>query len=162
MKTLGAVLLILAAAAGPALAEQWGSIVPGQSTQQEIRLRYGAPSRTATTKTEGQDTAQWAYEGNRAPAGVQRLIIDFGLVVSGAFRAELVRSFILEPKPGAFTRRTVEAGWGKPDGVGKDGEWNFSFYREGLFVYYDGKNDRVVSLTFTLPHAPPATPATPR
>lgn len=155
LKAVVAGLLLLVTVTGPVNAEQWGTIVPGESTMQAVREQYGGPTRTFTAKTEGYDTAQWVYEGTQAPAGVLRLTIDFGLVVTGTFRGEVVRSFILEPKPGAFTRQTIIEGWGPPHGTGRDGEFPLFFYREGLFVYFAKDGEHVVSMTFTLPHVPP-------
>jgi hypothetical protein len=155
LKILVAGCLLLVAVARPAQAEQWGTIVPGESTMQAVREQYGGPTRTSTTKTEGYDTAQWIYEGSQAPAGVRRLTLDFGLMVAGTFHGEVVRSFILEPKPGAFTRRTVTEGWGLPHGLGREGDSEFYFYREGLFVYFDKDGDGVLSMVFTPPQLPP-------
>jgi hypothetical protein len=150
-----ALFLVLATAATPG-AEQWGSIVPGESTMQEVRTRYGGPTRSTTAKTEGYDTAQWIYDGAQAPAGVRRLTIDFGLLLPSGFRPEVVRRFILEPKPGAFTRRIIErAGWGPPHVVGREGDWDVSFYTEGLTVYYERGGERVGSMIFTPPQPPP-------
>jgi hypothetical protein len=155
LRILVAGCLLLVAVARPAQAEQWGTIVPGESTMKAVREQYGGPTRTSTTKTEGYDTAQWIYEGSQAPAGVRRLTLDFGLVVAGTFHGEIVRSFILEPKPGAFTRRTVTEGWGLPHGLGREGDSEFYFYREGLFVYFDKDGEGVLSMVFTPPQLPP-------
>jgi hypothetical protein len=84
------------------------------------------------------------------------MTVDFGLMTPKGYQAELVRTFKLEPRPGAFDRASVTTGWGTPDGVGRDGEIDFFFYKEGLFVYFDKDGQRVVSMVFTPPQPPPA------
>ena len=151
-----AALTGLALGVAPAAAEQWGGIEPGESTMTSVRNLRGAPSRTATQKVEGYDTAEWTYEEAKAPGGIQRMTVDFGLMTPKGYEAALVRLLKLEPKPGAFDRNAITAGWGPPDGVGKDGEVEFFFYKEGLFVYFDKDGHGVVSMVFTPPQPPPA------
>jgi hypothetical protein len=156
VRALGLALLLVLATATRLVAEQWGAIVPGESTMQEIRTRYGGPTRSTTTKVEGYDTAQWIYDGAQAPAGIRRMTIDFGLLKPSGYRTDIVRRFILEPKAGTFTRRMIEtAGWGPPHVVGREGDWNVSFYTEGLTVYYERDSERVASMVFTQPQPPP-------
>jgi len=150
------VLTGLALGVPPAVAGQWGGIEPGESTMTAVRNLRGAPSRTTTQKVEGYDTAEWTYEDAKAPAGIRRMTIDFGLMTPRGYQAALVRLLKLEPKPGAFDRNAITAGWGAPDGVGKDGEVEFFFYKEGLFVYFDKDGVGVVSMVFTPPQLPPA------
>ena len=114
--------------ASPAVGEQWGGIEPGTSTMASVRKLRGAPSRTATQKVEGYDTAEWVYEDAKAPGGIRRMTVDFGLMTPKGYQAELVRSLGLEPKPGAFDKNSILAGWGPPGGVGKDGDVEFFFY----------------------------------
>lgn len=153
---LGFVATALALGAGVVGAEQWGGIEPGVSTMANVRTLRGEPTRKGTQKVEGYDTAEWVYDGARAPGGIARMTVDFGLMTPAGYKADLVRTFKLEPKPGAFDRDSVTAGWGPPDGVGKDGEFEFSFYKEGLFVYFDKDGFRVTSMVFTPPQPPPA------
>lgn len=157
-------LTLAAALLGPASgarAEQWGAMVPGESTMDVVRGLRGQPTRTATEKAEGYDTARWVYEGDRAPAGITRLTIDFGLKAASGYRPELVRSFKLEPRPGVFDRTLVFQGWGPPAGVGQEGGVDFIFYKEGLFVYFAKDDFQVTSMVFTPPQLPPV-PAEPR
>jgi len=151
---------LLAPAAG-ARAEQWGAMVPGESTMDAVRALRGRPTRTATEKVEGYDTARWVYDADQAPPGITRLTIDFGLKTASGYHAELVRSFKLEPRPGVFDRAWVLQGWGPPAGVGRDGEVDFIFYKEGLFVYFAKDDFHVTSMVFTPPQPPPA-PTGPR
>jgi hypothetical protein len=153
---LGWAVTALALGPGSAAAEQWGGLEPGVSTMLNVSSLRGDPTRKGTQKVDGYDTAEWIYEGPKAPGGINRMTIDFGLMTPTGYRAELVRSFKLEPKPGAFDRDSVIAGWGPPAGVGKDGEIDFFFYKEGLFVYFDKDGFKVASLVFTPPQLPPA------
>jgi hypothetical protein len=68
-------LLVGPAGAG---AEEWGGIEPGVTTIEQVRARYGAPSKETRAKVEGHDTIQWIFEDARAPGGVQRLTVDYG------------------------------------------------------------------------------------
>jgi hypothetical protein len=132
-------------------AADWGGIVPGETTQTAVSGRYGAPSRTETQKVENYDTARWIFEGERAPVGVSRLTVEFGLVTPTGFRADLVRDFRLEPRAGVFTRRVVLNGWGAPARVGKDGDKEIFVYQEGLVVYFDENGWQVELMLFTPP-----------
>jgi hypothetical protein len=136
-------------------AEQWGGIEPGESTMTSVRKLRGTPSRTSIQKVEGHDTAEWVYEDARAPAGIRRMTVDFGLMTPKGYQAELVRSLGLEPKPGAFNKGAIVAGWGPPAGVGQDKDVEFFFYKEGLFVYFAKDGVGVVSMVFTPPQPPP-------
>ena len=160
MRRLARLTLSLAAAAlvldaGVAAAEQWGGIEPGESTMAVVKSLRGTPTRTAKQKVEGYDTEEWVYEDAKAPGGIRRLTVDFGLVTPAGYRSDLVRSLKLDPKPGAFDKESVTTGWGAPAGVGKDGEVEFYFYKEGLFVYFDTDGMRVASMVFTPPQLPP-------
>lgn len=161
MRTLAIVLVAAALVldVGGVAAEQWGGIEPGESTMAVVKSLRGAPTRTAKQKVEGYDTEEWVYEDARAPAGIRRLTIDFGLVTAAGYRPDLVRSLRLDPKPGAFTKESIVTGWGAPAGVGKEGEVDFFFYKEGLFVYFAKDGHGVATMTFTPPQLPP--PGTP-
>ncbi len=136
-------------------AADWSGISPGTSTRETIRERYGAPSREARQKVEGYDTAQWIYDGMRAPTGMKRMTVEFGLLTPGGFRPGVVRYFVLEPKPGVYDRRTVVNGWDFPDGVGEEGGRQVFFYKAGLKVTFDAE-DNALSMIFTLPQPDPA------
>ncbi|HBH03871.1 MAG TPA: hypothetical protein DDZ42_18465 [Candidatus Rokubacteria bacterium] len=158
-----AALLVLAVLllAGPAAAEEWGTIVPGATTTEAVRARYGAPTRSAPVKIDRYDAAQWVYEGAQAPAGIRRMTVDFGLLAPGGYRPDVVRSFRLEPKPRIFDRRTVLAGWGVPTKTAREGEADVYFYQEGLLVYFDKGGFDVAAMVFTppQPEAPSSAPA---
>jgi hypothetical protein len=158
------VLLLLAAAGLPAAARaaEWGLINPGETTMPAVRARYGAPTKSTPQKLEGYDVQQWLYEGAQAPRGMQRMTVDFGLIVKGAFQREVVRSLLLEPRPGVFDRAMVLTGWGQPTGVGRQGDIPAFLYEEGLFVYFEKDGETVKSMLFT-PRQPIPPPAeTPR
>ena len=160
-----AIVLVAAALAldgGAVAAEQWGGIEPGESTMAVVKSLRGSPSRTTKQKVDNYDTEEWVYEDARAPAGIRRLTVDFGLVTPAGYRPDLVRSLRLDPKPGAFDKDSVTTGWGPPVGVGKEGEVEFYFYKEGLFVYFAKDGHGVATMTFTPPQLPPPGAIRPR
>ena len=154
-----AVVAALLLHGGDVVAEQWGGIEPGESTMAVVKSLRGTPTRTAKQKLDGYDTEEWVYEDAKAPGGIRRLTVDFGLVTPSGYRPDLVRSLKLDPKPGAFDKESITTGWGAPAGVGKDGEVDFFFYKEGLFVYFAKDGHGVATMTFTPPQPPP--PGTP-
>src|SRR5207237_550805 len=79
-----------------------------------VKNLRGTPTRTAKQKVDGYDTEEWVYEDARAPAGIRRLTVDFGLVTPAGYRPDLVRSLRLDPKPGAFSRDSIVTGWAAP------------------------------------------------
>ena len=153
---LGLALALVAGLPAAAGAADWGGISPGTSTLENVRERYGAPSRETRQKLEGYDTVQWVYEGARAPAGMKRMIVDFGLLAPGGYRANLVRSFTLEPKPRVFDYVMVVRGWGVPDGVAEREGRKVYFYQRGLLVYFDQSGDDTASMVFSPPQPEPA------
>jgi hypothetical protein len=146
---------VLLAVDDPASAAGWGAIVPGQSTVAAVRAHYGEPSRAEAVKIEGYDASQWTYDGERAPQGIRRLTIEFGLLTPTGYRPDLARLIRLEPNPGIFTRMTVLNGWGWPTKSGKDGEVPVFFYQEGLVVEFDREGWLAVRMTFTPPQPAP-------
>jgi hypothetical protein len=156
VRAVGAALLLLCLAV-PAGAADWGTIVPGTSTMETVRARYGAATRTLAEKLEGYDTAQWVFEGAAAPPGVQRLTLDFGLLTPEGYRRDVVRAVRLEPKPGIFDRANVIGGWGLPARAGDHPGGEVFVYQEGLIVYFD-KAGRATLLVFTPPQPPAAAP----
>lgn len=151
--------LTLLAPAVPARGAEWGTIVPGASTTDSTRALYGQPTKTQAQKVEGYDTTQWVYEGAKAPAGILRLTVDFGLLTAAGYQKDVVRSFRLDPKPGVFNRTLVLDGWGTPAKVGRDGEFEIFVYEQGLLVYFDTQGWLVQTMIFTPPQPLPGTPA---
>ncbi|MBI4590873.1 MAG: hypothetical protein HY725_18775 [Candidatus Rokubacteria bacterium] len=148
----------LALALGPAAmvsAEEWGGISPGTSTMETVRERYGAPSRETRQQVEGYDTVQWIYEGARAPAGMKRLTLEIGMLTPRGYRPNLVRFFVLEPKPRVFHRMMIVRGWGIPDGSGEQDGRSYLFYKAGLMVYLDETGEDALSMVFTVPQPEP-------
>lgn len=153
--TLAGLWLLLAAGLPAAVsAAEWGGITPGTSTLETVRERHGAPSRETRQKVEGYNTIQWVYDGTRAPTGMKRMVVDFGLLTPGGFRPNVVRFFVLEPKPGVYDRRTVVNGWDFPDGVGEEGGRTTFFYKAGLQVTFDEKEE-ALSMIFTISQPEP-------
>lgn len=146
-----AMLVTLLALAGSAAAADWGSIVPGTSTMEAVRARYGGPTRTQTQKVDGYDTTTWIYEAAQAPTGMTRMTVDFGLLQANGFARNVVRSFRLEPHRGVFTRETVLTGWGRPSGVKTEGVNDSFYYEEGLVVIFDKEGRSAETMVFTPP-----------
>jgi hypothetical protein len=148
--------------AGPAgaSAEEWGGIEPGITTIEQVRARYGAPSKETRAKEQGHDTIQWVFEDARAPGGIQRLIVDYGLLTPQGYKQTVVRAFRLEPKPKVFAKNTVAQAWGPPDAIGSQNEQETFFYKSGLVVIFTKDGTDTVLMTFTPPQPDgPATPA---
>ena len=155
------VLTLLLGLPWPARGAEWGAIQPGVSTLEQVRERYGAPSKETRAKVEGYDTLRWVYEGSGAPEGVVRMTVDFGLLTPSGFKPSLVRLLTLEPRPLIFGRVTVVQGWGIPDGVGtREGLVTF-FYKEGLFVIFDKEGENAVSMIFSIPQPDPGEKSAP-
>jgi len=153
------IVMLACSFAERAEAAEWGGIIPGATTMDVLRVRYGGPTRTQTQKTDGYDTATWTYEGTQAPHGMKRMVVDFGLVTGGQLRADVVRTFRLEPNVGAFDRRTILAGWGPPTRAGREPDGEVFFYAEGLVVYFEKDNFRPRVMIFTPPQPIDETPA---
>jgi hypothetical protein len=151
MRGAAVVVLTLLALSGPAMAAEWGAIVPGISTMDTVRAQYGGPTRTQTQKVDGYDTTTWIYEDAQAPTGMTRMTVDFGLLQARGFERSVVRSFRLEPHPGVFTRDTVLTGWGRPTGVRKEGGTDSFYYEEGLVVIFDKEAWSAATMVFTPP-----------
>jgi len=145
---------------GPAWAEEWGGIEPAVTTVDQVRARYGAPSKETRTTAEGYETLRWVYEDARAPGGIERMTIDFGLLTPQGYKPTVVRVLRLEPKPKIFGRNTVIQAWGVPDGITKHNEMDVFFYKSGLLVNFDREGDEAALLTLTPPQpdTPPAAP----
>ena len=157
MRWLLAVALGLALGPTGAEAADWGGISPGRSNMNDARAVHGAPSKTAVQKVDGYDGQQWTYEGQRAPTGISRMVIDFGMLVGGTFRADVVRALTLEPKPLIFNVDIVLQGWGIPEREAPPGQPIAFFYDSGLLVNFHEDGRTVKSLVFTPAQVP--TPA---
>ena len=148
--------LLVLAAPGAARAAGWGAIEPGVTMAADVRARYGAPTRETPKKVEGYDTLDWVYEGNRAPTGMVRMTVEFGLLKPDGYKPTLVRVLRLEPKPLIFPKGAILDGWGAPDDVRKADQREIFFYREGLLVTFDDAGVGATSLHFIVPQVPPA------
>jgi hypothetical protein len=147
---------------GPATAEEWGGIEPGVTTTDQVRARYGAPSKETRGKAEGYDTMEWIYEDAKAPGGIQRMTVDYGLLTREGYKQTVVRLLRLEPKSKIFGRNTVIQAWGVPDGLSKQNEADVFFYRSGLLVNFDKQGDEATLLTFTPPQPDTPPPSAPK
>lgn len=154
------ILLLALGLAGPAGAESWGGITPGETTRPDVEARYGRPSRERMVTEEGRTAAEWTYVGERAPRGLDRMIVSFGLVRPQGFVADVVRGLTLHPKPRVFTLRAITNGWGVPDAVGTEQATRRSVLRydaKGLLIVFDPTGQWAEVLLF----APPQRAATP-
>lgn len=147
----GAALTRLAAAIGltlgalgnpirPAAADSWGGIVPGESTLRDVQARFGSPTRERSVVDEGRTAAEWTYFGDRAPAGLERMVVSFGLLGPAGFVPDVVRGLVIYPKPRVFSLGDITAGWGTPDAVGSDeqtGQVALRYDRRGVLVILD-------------------------
>jgi len=156
-----ALLTALLVAPPPARASEWGGIDPGVTTQDQVRARYGEPSKTTAAKVEGYDTLRWEYEGDRAPEGIVRMTVDLGILAPGGYKANVVRLLTLEPKPWIFGRKTVIEGWGVPDGVSesKNGSPVRLLWKDGLLVTLDPEGTMAVMMVFSPPQPDIPAPA---
>ena len=117
--------------APPALAAEWGLIRPGVSTTKTVRERYGAPSRTEHVKIDKYDTERWIYEDEKAPSGIVRMTVDFGLVHDDKYRAEVVRVLQLEPHGGTFNRGVMATAGASPTATARPATRSSSSTRMG-------------------------------
>ncbi len=140
-----------------ASAADWGGIQPGVSTSQDVEALYGPPVTRHTVVEEGHSAPEWTYTGTRAPRGVDRLVVSFGLMGSSGFRGDLVRAVTLYSKPRIFTVEGITSAWGKPDAIGtneKTGQTLFRYDTKGLLVVMHKSGEWVEVLLFTPPVAP--------
>ena len=162
MRAAAGLLVLLALAACPAGAAEWGLITPGTTTMEAMRARYGQPTKTTPKQVDNYDTVEWVYEGAQAPVGSYRMIVDFGLLTPSGYKKDVVRDFRLDTKPGSFNKKLVLDGWGDPSKVGKDGDFEVFLYQDGLLVYFDTQGWEVQAMIFTVPQptaAPSSEPA---
>ena len=151
LRVLALILTLAVAAPVATLASSWGGIEPGETTLEQVRERYGAPSKETKQKTEGYDTTTWVYEGAKAPVGMNRMIIDMGMLKPEGFKPELVRVFVLEPRPTIFPMQAIVDGWGLPTAAGDQNGFPTMLYESGLIVVFEKEGQFASSMTFTVP-----------
>lgn len=159
IRLIAAGLVFALALPAAARAAGWGGIEPGDTTLEQVRERYGAPSKETKQKVESYDTTTWIYEGPKAPGGINRMVVDFGILKPDGFKPNLVRVFVLEPKPTIFAVQTVIDGWGRPSASGNQGGFPAMLYEAGLVVVFDKQGVWAESMTFTLPQPLQTAPA---
>ena len=128
------------AVAGDVGAESWGGLTPGETTRAGVETLFGRPSRERTLVEEGRTVSEWTYAAERAPQGLERLVVSFGLLVGGRFAPDVVRAVALHPKPRIFSLRAITNGWGIPDAIGTEeatGRPSFHYRAQGLLVILD-------------------------
>lgn len=157
-------LVLVVALAGPAstLALEWGLINPGETTMDAVRARYGNPTQSTTQKVDGYDSVQWVYEEGKAPTGMNRMVVEFGMLTAKGYLPQIVRSLLLHPKPGTFNRALVVQGWGPPMARGEQSGSPAYLYEDGLFVVFDEAVWEVQTMLFVpkqeIPLPAPAPP----
>ncbi len=145
-------LLALLSLTSPAVAAEWGNIQPGVTIREHVHERYGPPSKENRLKIDNYDTIQWIYEGNRAPAGMTKMTVDFGLLAGSAFKGNIVRLLTLEPKPLIFGRGTLIQGWGLPDGIANNPDGTVTlFWKDGLIATLDKEGEDAAIMVFAPP-----------
>lgn len=159
---LGLALLVaaVASAPAPALAADWGGIVPAVTSAAQVRERYGPPSKEVKRKVDGYDTFEWMYEDQQSPPGFNRMTVEFGILLPGGYSPTTVRVLRLDPRPRLFTKDTVVIGWGEPDRATTQNDRDVFFYRSGLVVTFDQEGVDATSLFFTVmqPNITPSPP----
>src|SRR5436190_5982040 len=159
IRFIAAILGLALALPAAACAAGWGGIEPGETTLEQVRERYGAPSKETKQKIETYDTVTWIYEAGKAPAGINRMVVDFGILKPDGFKANLVRVFVIEPRPSIFAVQTIVDGWGLPSAAGDSAGFPTMVYEEGLVVIFDKQTLWAESMTFTVPQPLPRSPA---
>jgi hypothetical protein len=143
-----------------ASAANWGGINPGETTLEQVRERYGAPSSETKQKVDNYDTVTWTYQGDKVTSGIIRMIVDFGILRPDGFKPNLVRVFSIEPRPTIFAVQTIVDGWGFPTAAGEQNGYPTMVYEEGLVVVFDKETLWAQSLTFTVAQPLPQPSAT--
>ena len=110
---------------------------PARRPLEQVRERYGAPSKETKQKVDNYDTTRWIYEGDKAPSGINRMIVDFGILKPDGFKPNLVRVFTIEPRPTIFAVQTVVDGWGLPAAPANQNGYPTMVYEAGLVVVFD-------------------------
>jgi hypothetical protein len=155
---LGLVLTVTAlGAVGDLGAESWGGLTPGETLRGGVESLYGRPSRERPLVEEGRTVTEWTYAGERAPRGVERMVVSFGLASGAAFNPDIVRSIALYPKAHIFSMLSISNGWGPPDAVGTEeatGRPSFHYRTRGLFIIFDKSGSWAEVLLFAPPQRP--------
>ena len=142
-------MALWAVLAGAVGAAEWGGLTPGETTQPAVERLYGQPTRTRVITEEGRTAEEWTYAGDRAPRGIERMVLGFGLIRSGRFDPRLLRSVTLYPAPRLFTVEMIVTGWGKPDATGEQtGRPAMRYDAKGLFIVLDRSGEWAETLLF--------------
>jgi hypothetical protein len=126
--------------AGDVGAESWGGVTPGETTRAGVETLFGRASRERALVEEGRTVPEWTYAAERAPQGLERMVVSFGLLGGGRFTPDVVRSVALYPKPRVFSLRAITNGWGPPDAIGTEeatGRPSFHYRTRGLLIILD-------------------------
>ncbi len=149
---LGAVASLVAATL--AAADGWGGIFPGQTLRREVEARYGRPTSERAVTEGGRSAPEWTYAGERAPQGLDRMVVSFGLIGPQGFTPDVVRGLTLYPKPQIFGLQAIASAWGTPDAVGTDqqtGRPAFRYPARALLIIFDPTGTWAEVLLFAPP-----------
>jgi hypothetical protein len=102
---------------------------------------------------EGRTTPEWTYSGDRAPRGLERMVVQFGLLRPQGFLPDVVRALTLYPKPRMFRTKVIAEGWGTPDAVATEEASGRPAMRwkDGLFVIMDKTGEWAEVMVFGPP-----------
>lgn len=156
---VGLALAVSAWPAGRLAAESWGGLTPGVSTRRDVETLFGRPSRERPVVEEGRTVPEWTYVAERAPSGLERMVVSFGLLRGGAFDPDLVRAITIYPRPRVFSLLAITNGWGTPEGIGTEeatGRPSLHYPRRGLLIILDRSGSWAELILFAPAPAAPA------
>ena len=143
----------VAAAAG------WNGIEPGVTSTDMVLARYGPPSKEVKQRVDNFDTVEWIYEGERAPRGFHKMVVEFGILLPSGYSPHTLRVLRLDPHRFIFTKDMVVSGWGEPDRATTENDRDIFFYTSGLVVTFDADGVMATNMYFTVKQPAPASGA---
>ena len=137
----------------------WNGVEPGVTGVDVVRARFGPPSKEVKQKVDNYETVEWTYEGERAPGGFQRMVVEFGILLPSGYSPNTVRVLRLDPRRFIFTKDMVISGWGEPDRATTENDRDIFFYTSGLLVTFDKDGVMATSMYFTVKQPDSAAPS---
>ena len=141
---------------GAAAAAGWNGIEPGVTSTDVVLARYGPPSKEVKGRVNNYDTVEWTYEGERAPRGFHKMVVEFGILLPSGYSPHTLRVLRLDPHRFIFTKDTVVSGWGEPDRATTENDRDIFFYTSGLVVTFDADGVMATNMYFTVKQPDPA------
>ena len=89
--------------------------------------------------------------------------VEQGILKPDGFKPDIVRVFVIEPKPTIFSVQAIIDGWGLPNAAGDQNGFPTMLYESGLIVVFEKEGQFATGMTFTVPQPfqPPTTGAGP-